>query len=1313
MTELTLTPRKQPRPEIKVQKPLTVTPRNVAPVVEEPERPSDPFKQGLAGISDAITGIPSVLGMADAGIEATIKNIFEPEDRPFSEHFSEAIADNPAFNIGVAGREFVNESLGIEDPVSTEDQASRLLTSMVLPIPGSSSTSLLNKAMSFALPIVRTGQGVGTRAAAQVGIGTAIDQGSRAVTDQPLLLSDEAITGIPFDPNARPSIQLDPTIDPTTDDGVNKLRQLDQKVQREQDTADNWRWLLYGGSLVAAAGVARHQLKNIIQKHGSYKKFGEHVFEDQVDASDALGNSLRAEGHSEDVINNVVHNSHTDPMDMARNYLDTGSIGQDFKIPAGLTPRSLHELNQQYIGLGDNQQVFNDAMLASIDRAARHNDKATNLWANAKPTAELDRMIESARAIPAVKQLMDDMGQQYEILLEYQKFRGVLSQAEVDKFRQAATGPSIDNAPGRVSYMPIYSPDETTMWERMANKYLNIGGKTQREVNYLAEHGPRNLDTAGKSVDPMEAFQKYAIHSIADANEQSFKYNVLQKLSKVSKDQFGFVSRSVDARGRELATARDTTYIGSGSNLDDPASITIDHLSGRREFKGKTIGDLHQQYPGEIVTAHYGGQLHAYHVPDRGLRAALELNPQLSDMQSTMSAWKNLFTQGTTGKASLFAPISHAFSAQQVALNTAARDGLMQGGASVFRGLKGTAQLATINGAKNISDFLSQRIGRHIANTGAPPPMIQGLQQRLEGLVVRSTLNQIRTESGRTVSGIGNIGHGTMDEVMASVGKPSVDYFGKDQIGLVGNLWESWNNAWHEGPAYGAMLKHIGDARNNGDIINGKVIRDAVDVSKSLAGDMRRRGASEFAQMFNASVPFSSAMIQSWNSLGSAAKAHPVKFTTGAMALIGMPTISEMVYNNNLSENSPSWQDKTNPEKSWTYNDYYWNGYTTQQRTDNFIYFVPGQAPWDAILVPVSPEWGLFRAVTMEAADAAFGFSAVGAMGDQGTGIQVDQAKVNRSHFMQALSRVADIPLPPVIAAAGSAVGADVRLGLSTEISDDPDDPGAGVSFVRNVPLGQGERITRRGGQTKFAEGHLDKTTTAILQDIFGAAGAAYVNFHEAVATGVTRKGGSIAEGLDRGFEALGQSAKSQARYTQPLLGQAMHPNASVDEITENLVASKNAMTNLSNQLASGYIQGGVLFTDGKPVLGDTVIPSDDPINMELSAYSKGILSSPVMRELDGKISEIQKNLTTIPNARNLGNLQARNDLKDSLTLELQSLRAHQLSIIHQAESEMSRVLTERYKRQIDIDFTSFKPRGQLNSSSILQELQTTPPTSE
>ena len=157
--------------------------------IEPPKkRVSAPGKQALAGLSDIATGIPALLGMAGAGIETLVKTPFT--ETTIGEDFATALSegiDRSLLDVGLSGRQAVNKALGIEEPVSTEDQAARLAASL-LPIPGirvasgagrlakvaGGAANVLTPAVKFGPKGARLGRGFKTRAGAQLGIGTAI-----------------------------------------------------------------------------------------------------------------------------------------------------------------------------------------------------------------------------------------------------------------------------------------------------------------------------------------------------------------------------------------------------------------------------------------------------------------------------------------------------------------------------------------------------------------------------------------------------------------------------------------------------------------------------------------------------------------------------------------------------------------------------------------------------------------------------------------------------------------------------------------------------------------------------------------------------------------------------------------------------------------------------------------------------------------------------------------------------------------------------------------------------------------------------------
>ena len=59
------------------------------------ENTSDPFKQGLAGITDAISGVPALAGMIGSAGEAAYNKITEGPDinKSFSTYYDQAAAD--------------------------------------------------------------------------------------------------------------------------------------------------------------------------------------------------------------------------------------------------------------------------------------------------------------------------------------------------------------------------------------------------------------------------------------------------------------------------------------------------------------------------------------------------------------------------------------------------------------------------------------------------------------------------------------------------------------------------------------------------------------------------------------------------------------------------------------------------------------------------------------------------------------------------------------------------------------------------------------------------------------------------------------------------------------------------------------------------------------------------------------------------------------------------------------------------------------------------------------------------------------------
>lgn len=1295
------------------------------------KRPSNIFKQAAAGVTDIATGIPQVLGAAGAAIEGGYNHLTSDDSNSkFSDQFGKALetgVDSDLMKFGGRGREKVNNFFDIKDPVSTEDQIARLVGGFI-PIPGFALVSGAGKLANIAkgtanvlLPTVNTAGGLGKtaiRGGIQLGIGTGADQGMRALADQPLMFSEEAITG---EKPSGPAIDIEHKDIITT--GVAALREQDALVQKNADKEDVSDWLLIAGSVaLAGLGAKKFLYKPAMKSLDDAQNLtdvGNALHTRFVDKATGLEAGLRSIGESEEYIKRATGFAHNNPIDMGIQAADEGNLPLNFKSPSGKQLKSWHELNGMYQALGNNKQTFVDATKASIERVIAHNNAANPaLWANTRSVQELDALITAGRSNDDVKALMEAMSDNYETLLEFKRFQGIITDTEFAAQMASSKLPS-----GQRAFMPLYAAERplspnASLSERLSNiggmlfvdkigkRYFGIGKSYDPKAEHAAEIAMRGNNVAEHILDPLTAMRRYTINTVAYAREQSFKSHLLDNLSGIVRSRTGAIGRRVTGQGNPARTAHDTQYVGRVSDLSNPDSLAVSVMPNSQlsaAFKDMSLEDMRAKFPGEIVTAHYGGELRIFHVPDKGIRAALELNPQLHPAFEVMNNWKRLATAGTTGNLSPFAPLSSAYSAQQVAINTAAREGLLEGVKSIGRSAKGVGNLMKANMATDIANYLTVRLAKSYGN--APPAVLQRMQHFFARSITRNMLNAARTESGRTATGIGNLSTGTISQVMEKFGKPAMDFFGADEGALVVNLWKSWNNAWHEGPAWGAYLKHTGNILNRNGVLTPKDIRLAVDKSKTLAGDMSRVGSSGAAKAFDASVPFSGAMIQSWNSLGSAAKHDFPKFMLGATALIGAPTISELVYNNSISEGSKAWPDSDG--RMWTYNDYLWNGFSSEQRNNNFIYMLPGKPPWEALLVPVSPEWSLFRSVVLDMTDGIFGFSHVGEMGDM-NGLQVDQKKVTRSHFMKALTKVFDVPLPPLVSAAFSASGMDIRVGPQMENSQDPENPGKHLSFFNAVPSGSGERVTRRGGMTRLAEGTMHTNTAAIIQDIFGAAGATYVKMYEAYHAQYREGKGTIGAGASSALESLTDSTQHQMRYMQPLFGKMIHPTKS-DELNDTMYQIKPVLESLSTQMKNGYMGGGIAYVDGALVEGDTIIPSDDPITLELAASVDGVLDT--VRAFDEQINNIKKGLTTIPNATNMGSIKDRKDRTDSIILEMQVIRAQQVAVIQDIEVKLSQYLSERYGRDVDIDLRTYASRPNLAKGSKMPEFLNLPQT--
>ena len=1329
--------------------------------VPEPpkKRVSNPIKQGVASVVDLVTEIPGVLGLGGAGLQAGYNYLFDNKDKGFGKHFEEAMTtgtlDTSLIDASETLRQGTNKLLGIKDPVSTEDQIARNLA-LFLPIPAPSKFSKLGKfgagATNIILPTVKRGTKASmlTRGGLQGGFGVGIDQGVRAVIDSdqaPLMFSEKALSGgtSPDDPMTTPpefpessnfgsGLTIDVptlTIDvptpeitettlsinvPETDaqEYVHNELDTDARMEKERDWDGVKGVALALGAMLGGGYLVRKHVKPFSELPKPDPNFssGKYAQEQYIDRGKVADHVFEEMGESDRIREGADNMVHTDTVGLAKEAVTEGKYGQGFdntKFPSH--SEAILETDEAVLRQSGRSDLFNNGMKAQSELAAMRDKRDPSLWRQGTTDAELQKQVDAARADPEVDALMNKHAQNYRADLEYEVHRGFSTRNDVDEILKVFGDITVDIRAG--TYMPFYNRTEQGLFKDMARRYLGINTKKGDELQTLtdmAKFQARGGGTVENILNPGQAIKRHRFHNASHVNEQLYRHSILSNMS-------GFSVKSGNVVRRVAGKALDHSKTGRGTHLvavsdeiklaDDPNAIAMkivkdDDALMRKDpsLKDMSINDLRQRYGKELETVQHQGKLYAYRVPDAGIRGAINLNPKLGRMLEFNNHWKNVFTTFTTGNWSLFAPISHAFSAQTVASTTvatarkqAAAQGkkmgylgaVKEGFKSYGRSLGASRDIFMDQSAGILANYLARSIA---TQTGLGKNAIE-LQKTLHNRYSNSFLSLVRGETGRTRTGIGSVDESILqmqDGLFKAYGKEFSDYFALREMGALKQVFRAFNMAANEGPAFGVVQREIGKYVQMGKIPSAEniaAIRSAVEAGKTAAGDMARRGASPFVQGVQATIPFSSAMIQSWNALGSAAKYDWKAFTVGAGALIGAPTLMELSMNAAMSKTGMTFEDATG--KEWTYDDYYWNGFTTQQRNDNMLLFLPGKPPWEALVIPISPEWGLFRSVVMEGADAVFNLSNTGNIKEATNDSEQQRLKVGRDHFLESLHRVFDIPVPPVLAAIGSGFGVDLRAGLSVEEGGDPSDPSSSVKFLRGIPIGTGERITGRMGRTKDVNGFHDKNTNAIIKDLFGAGGTAYVAFADALAAGTTNVDGNLAKGLGEGLGSILDSARRQARYLQPLplIGGKIFKPSAFDEIGTSLHGKREALTSLTKDMK--VLMGGQqsIEVDGKYVDVNTIIPTQDPIRQDMAMEAKIVLKNITLFDqriatLRGEISKLA--LTTSMSRRE------RQDLIDGKTSEISAYKSQQLGIANAWEVDISKMLSDKYKRNINVD---------------------------
>ena len=1383
-------------------------------------RPSNVIKQGLAGLSDVATGLPMLAGMIGTGVSTA----FDRDDDPKTSYLDEALKNlqtSDTYQFGLRGRGHVNRFLDIEEPSSTEDQITRLATSLA--IPGIGWLSALSKGGTLAniarllTPVVKmTGEGRGLlnkgnvlRLGTQLGLGTGIDQtvrGAMGVPDLPTMFSEQALHGSISKDDILPA---SPSIGNDSADMDRRMRNQDwregmavglavlfgsiggiyalSRLSKVKQVPTNFGEAPEQGSKVLAnvkeAVSSQDGAKNVYNRVvEEVVSKGQATYVGMIDKSEGLvhaaGRALRhdlPEDRAVTQMENLRDNTTVDAAGKTSRYELTGelpSTGKRNEEPLAEVLRNVNKWDQSDQALfydvlkvnaedtvrtratalkllsdediaaklpgdlrGRLQQAWNDQNVQAMDdlfeefrpqiqkaRGGRINREQVGLWSHTTRRMVTDVEIKNIQGLakerPHVWDAAKAVAKTNDDILENSVDRKVLDDWSADLWRRQST-----NANG-LFYVPMKDMAEYgTWWRRLGEKFglFTHKGQEMKLIGNLHTRGLTQAQGPFTPVDGIRASQDYHFHMMDHVDRSVNQWNFGSRAAGIQDiDSAGkVIYRPGYAKFAQESTDPSTVrYIGRidpRHDLNKPGSNSV-HLDDintsdprakeiARTVEAATPDNVHANP--NVTPIHHQGKFYLIHSEDVYFNKAMLFNSSLQNgVLRFLNQWKKTFTQFVTGILSPFGVTSFLYNQQLGSLaamihapkgrNIAetVKNMTVEGAATWVNSIRGAHKVFSYEIARKISPIVSRHVAEDIGAARIAPGMMAKLEKTFERIIGDSILGPIERETGLSKAAIDKSEFGANIVDILEDAMPSVS---KTRYGnVMPSLWRMWtslNTAAHEGTALGVIMREAAKEGVDVAAASPAQLRHFKRLARERVGDVTRRGASPIADVLNAAVPFSGAMLQSWAVMGRAmrpislgGKNSMAKWMPAIVATIGLPAATEVVWNSTI-EDDTLWEDSKG--QLWSYRDYYWNHFSTEQRNNNVILFIPGKPPWESIVQPITPEFSLVRAIAIEGIDAIFGFSEVGVTGKTGD---------NGDHWRAAIKRVLDIPVPPVINAAMNALAAvTLRVGPNEVVTPGE---GEGTSFVSTIPLGMGDRYTSTYGEDRAIGDEFDKRVTAVLNSLFGAGGAALV----AMANAFFPEDNTDPVPLEKRLSDLGTTFTHElargVRVATPLYGRTMEHNPSVQPVAKEAISKIQGLKEAQKKLLQVPGQGGGMMVQSETEATTRSMPIIlDPVYQHIAMNATNVLADVQVNQ--DQISKLRAHISETRNAARLKDgtpltPEHRRDIIDAYNITMTQQYAEMALTLKGWEAYFAAHLSgkEQLNRPVDIDFATLKPRS-------------------
>jgi len=614
--------------------------------------------------------------------------------------------------------------------------------------------------------------------------------------------------------------------------------------------------------------------------------------------------------------------------------------------------------------------------------------------------------------------------------------------------------------------------------------------------------------------------------------------------------------------------------------------------------------------------------------------------------------------------------------------------------------------------AKETAAFLAKRIANLTSMGRESSDSVIKMQNFLERVYRESLLSQTRRETGKlggTLQAVTRVD--TIDDMVNSIQRHTIGGNSLEWVKFFRNLWVTMNNAVHEGPAFAVVQRYINRLAAQGIEITPERISKAIEESRRITGDFSVVGSSNASRMAMNTSPYFGPLIHgarvqisaAFRGDGMTKKAKSfAKWTAAVSATVVAPTVTEMLWNEETFSNAKN-EDGTpktfvlpgdDTGRQWTHREWHNEAVSTEDKLRNMIFYTDDTPPWNAFVMPFEVDFLPLRGLTQDTFGPMFGFQKV----TEGGAFDI-AGEEERSAFFAGLAEYFNFSLPPILGVGAALLGDKIETRPQNELDIGGESPGRSFSFFSVRPFGSGSRYTGSGTEAKFEQQYLSDRIQAVIQAMIGANSTiAIEGINQGMATFNITEGDTleaIGSGVSAAASAVGKSRAPAMLFQDKLfsIGQS--------EIEKTTRARATALSRMSTDFRK-FMNEGLFTANGTRIIGDTVIPFNDPIYQELTVSAKLIEGQANI--FTKQISDLMLNINSVKYATEIDGEPAGERQKRlrtlGLRLQLRKLYAEQNALYIQFETAMSGRLTKLFKMEdnpIKIDLLSYRPAPNLN----------------